>query len=180
MAGRTTGLLVAAGRERRVPLRGWITPQNAAACIARLVVLAVEGPGQPIVIYIDSQGGSVTESLSIISTMNGIRCPVATFCHGTAAGTAAVIAAHGMHGYRTAVDTSAYSFKAAQTDAQNRDTADARHFYQILAEITAKDSRKPVPTVMNWLARGTQFDAQHALASGLIDVIAVKPVLPPG
>jgi ATP-dependent Clp protease protease subunit len=173
----STGLLVGSYHERGLPLRGRITKQNAAACIARLVVLATEGPGEPIVIYIDSQGGSIRDSLSIIATMNGIKCPVATFCYGMAGGTAAMIFAHGTPGLRAAKTTSQFSFKLPQEKPELDGTA---QFQQMMAEIVAQDARQQLPTVLQWLEKGIELDAKQALANGLLDFIASGPVLPQG
>src|SRR5215467_3539417 len=107
----STGLLAAAGQERRVPLRGRITKQIANCCIARLLVLATENRQQPIITYIDSPGGSTSEVLGVISTINGIRCPVVTFCNGQAVGPAVLIAAHGLKGFRVGIPTARFSFK---------------------------------------------------------------------
>src|SRR6516164_2719248 len=100
MTRRSTGFLASRFLERRVPLRGRITNQLASCCIARLLVLATEHRQKPIVTYIDSPGGSISESLNVISTMNGIQTPVVTFCRGAVGGSAAVIAAHGLKGFR--------------------------------------------------------------------------------
>src|SRR6516225_1288317 len=102
MSRRSTGFLASRFLERRVPLRGRINRQLASCCIARLLVLATEDRQKPIVTYIDSPGGSVSESLNVISTMNGIQTPVVTFCRGLVGGAAVVIAAHGLKGVRIA------------------------------------------------------------------------------
>src|SRR5438552_330627 len=111
MAGRSTGLLASRFLERRVPLRGRITRQLASCCIARLLVLSTEDRDKPVIIYVDSLGGSVAESLGIISTMNGIHSPVLTFCRGAVVGVAAVITAHGLKGFRTADPTAHFSLR---------------------------------------------------------------------
>ena len=172
LAAPSTGLLVG-GHERGVPLRGRITQQNALACIARLVVLATEGPEVPILMYVDSPGGSIRDSLAIISTMNGIKCPIATFCYGTAGGTAAMIFAHGTPGFRAAKVTSAFSFKGW-------DGVREQDFHQSLAEVVAKDAHQQSAAVLEWLREGAEFNAQQALSNGLLDFLADEPVVPHG
>ena len=98
----STGRLTSPVQERRVALRGQLTRVVASCCIARLVVLAAEDQRDPIFVHIDSPGGSIAEAMGILSTMNGIRCPVITFCRREAMGPAAIIAAHGLRGYRAA------------------------------------------------------------------------------
>ena len=107
----STGLLTGAGRERSVPLRGRISRQLANCCIARLLVLAMEDAHRPIIVYIDSPGGPVAESMPILSTLRGIRSPIVTFCRGQAGGTAAIIAAHGREGFRVAAPDACFFFE---------------------------------------------------------------------
>src|SRR3974390_782613 len=173
----STGLLTAAGQERRVPLRGRINRQIASCCIARLLVLATEDRRQPIVTYIDSPGGSASEALGIISTVNGIRCPVVTFCHGQAVGPAVIIAAHGLRGVWIAVPRGGVSFKGFDSGKGKEKTGlDSLAF--LLAEILAADTRKPKETVLAWFKEGAQFAAQEALAHGIIDAISTQPLYP--
>jgi ATP-dependent Clp protease, protease subunit len=179
MARFSTGLLVGADRERCVPLRGRLTRQIAACCIARLLVLATEQPGQPIIIYIDSPGGPIKESLPILSTMDGIRCPIATFCRGETSGTAAVIAARGTWGFRIANPGSRFSFRPPGATRPTHDLVTDEKLFPALAELLAQNVRKPEAEVLAWLKYGVEFTATQALANGLIDKVSPKPLLPP-
>lgn len=176
MAGRSTGLLTFANRERRVPLRGRITKQLAACCIARLVVLGTEHQELPIVIYIESPGGAVADALPILSTMNGIHCPIASFCTGEIGTMAAVIAARGLPGYRTASPGTRFSFKALS--GSNRRMHSDASFLQVVAETLSQITHQPTNEVVRWLTEGAQFNAQQAVAAGLIDSVASRPLLP--
>lgn len=175
---RSTGLLASRSLERRVPLRGKITNQLASCCIARLLVLATEDRQKPIITYIDSPGGSGQEALGVISTMNGVRSPVVTFCRGSIGGPAAVIAAHGLKGYRAAHPGSHFSLKLHETEEIAGDEQGS--YLKMLAQVLAVDSAKPLDLVVHWLSEGVQFSPQEAITHGLIDVIANEPVLPVG
>jgi ATP-dependent Clp protease, protease subunit len=180
MAGRSTGLLTSRSLERRVPLRGKITKQLANCCIARLLVLATEDRHKPIITYIDSPGGSVGESLGVISTMNGIQSPVAIFCLGTIGGVAAVIAAHGKKGFRTA-DPGAHFSLRLQSDHSIDTPLEAHESYlQLLAQILAEDTSQSEAQVLRWLTEGAEFNPQEAIRNGLIDTIGREPLLPKG
>jgi ATP-dependent Clp protease protease subunit len=178
MTRPSTGLLVAAGQERRVPLRGRISKPIASCCIARLLVLATENPKLPIVTYIDSMGGSVSEALTVLSTMNGIHCPVVTFCYGQAIGPAAVIAAHGLKGFRIGVPTSRFSFKGITIPSKGSDSLEFESALALLADVVAQDVNKPRQQVFKWFKDGTQFTAQEAVANGLIDTVSTQPLFP--
>jgi ATP-dependent Clp protease, protease subunit len=174
----TTGLLTGSVRERRVPLRGRFTKQVASCCMARMLVLAAESRQRAIVAYIDSPGGVAAEALGVISTMDGIRSPVATFCCGAVSGPAIVIAAHGLRGFRVAVPTCRFSFKGFDSAAPGPKTPGAEAFFPLLAETLAQDTRKQKAEVLEWLRTGAEFNAQEALRAGLIDLVSTQPVLP--
>ncbi len=177
----STGLLTGAGRERSVPLRGRITRQVASCCIARLLVLATEDPQRPIVIYIDSPGGLVSDSLPILSTMNGIRSPIATFCRGQAGGTAAIIAAHGRRGFRVAAPGAHFSFEAIPGAIASEPTRDGEEpFLNLLAELLGKAVQRTEAETLRWLSGGLRFSPQEAMHCGLIDSVSAQPLLPSG
>lgn len=178
MAGSSTGLLAGIDRERSVPLRGRISRQIAACCIARLIVLATERPEQPIIIYIDSPGGPISDVLPIISTIRGIKSPIATFCRGEASGTAAVVAASGMPGCRAAVPNARFSFKPMGPGKVKGSVTSDGTLISILAEMLSQAIKRPDAEVLAWLREGAQFGAAQAQANGLIDAVAAKPVLP--
>jgi len=174
---RSTGLLASKFLERRVPLRGRITNELASCCIARLLVLATEDRQRPIVTYIESPGGSVQESLNVISTMNGIHSPVVTFCRGLIGGGAAVISAHGLKGCRAADPGSRFSFRVQSEREENgRETHES--YLRLLVQVLAADTGQPESTVLQWFTEGVEFSAQQAMENGLIDAIARTPLLP--
>lgn len=72
----------------------------ANVVIAQLLHLQQEDPDQPIHLYINSPGGSVTALLAIYDTMQYVRPDVATYCLGQAASAAAVLLAAGTPGRR--------------------------------------------------------------------------------
>lgn len=178
MAGSSTGLLAGIDRERSVPLRGRITRQIAACCIARLIVLATEHPERPIIIYIDSPGGGVADVLPIVSTIKGIKSPLATFVRGEASGTAAVVAASGSPGCRSAIANAHFSFKPVSSAKSQRGTASDDGFVSVLSDILSEAVRRPKTEVQAWITSGVQFGASEAQTNGLIDSISARPVMP--
>jgi ATP-dependent protease ClpP protease subunit len=129
-----------------------------------LLVLATEDRQRPIVTYIESPGGSVQESLNVISTMNGIHSPVVTFCRGLIGGGAAVICAHGLKGFRAADPGARFSFHES--------------YLRLLVQVLAADTGHPESEVLQWFTEGVEFSAQQAMENGLIDAIARTPLLP--
>ena len=173
----STGRLTLPVKERRIALRGQLTRVVASCCIARLVVLAAEDQRDPIIVHIDSPGGSIAEAMGILSTMNGIRCPVITFCRREALGPAAIIAAHGFRGYRAAAPGCRFCFKVSP-GSNGRSSLNFDSLVPLLAEVLTKDARRRHEEVLAWLKNGAEFDAQQALAMGIIDTIASEPIFP--
>ncbi len=173
MPRRTTGLL--ATGERRVPVRGPITKVVASSCIARLLVLAAEDQRAPILAYIDSPGGLASEALRIISSLDGVECPVATFCRGPQGGAAVALAAHGLRGFRVCSPNARFSFNLDAEDSRHR-RADSH--LALLQATLSKDTGRSPELIAQWFADKTMFTAQEAIANGLIDSVSSKPVLP--
>src|SRR5207248_3145744 len=120
--------------------------------------------------------GSITEAMGILSTMNGIRCPVITFCRREVMGPAAIIAAHGLPGYRTAAPGCRFSLRLS--GANKRSNYNLNSLAAVLAEVLTKDARKEQEKVLGWLKNGGEFGVQEALGMGIIDAIANEPILP--
>jgi len=55
----------------------------------------MQDPHCPIIVYIDSYGGSVDALASMIETMNACPNPIITVCHGKAMSGGAMLLAHG-------------------------------------------------------------------------------------
>ena len=67
----------------------------ANAVIAQLIHLESDSPEQPINLYLNSPGGSISATLAIYDAMQYIQCDVETTCVGQAAATASMIARTG-------------------------------------------------------------------------------------
>jgi len=67
--------------------------QNLLSAIKR-------GPVYPIILHVNSFGGDVYDTLSIIDTMKGLETPVVTYCSGKAMSGAALVFLAGKKGHR--------------------------------------------------------------------------------
>ena len=173
----STGSLTTSGKERIFPLRGRLTRQLVSCCIARLLVFGTEDRSRPILLHVDSSGGQISSALSIISTMNGIHTPIATFFGPKVEGTAVVIASHGLRRFRVGPPGGQISFKTLSEEASEND--ETASMLSLLAEVLAKDTNQSEAHVMGWLRDGAEFNARQALEAGLIDAISSSPLLPP-
>ena len=89
-------------KDRIIFLSEDVNQTTASLVIAQMLFLESEDPEKEISFYINSPGGSVTDGLGIVDTMNYIRCPVTTICIGMAASMGAVLLASGTKGKRYA------------------------------------------------------------------------------
>lgn len=80
-----------------------VNPTSASLVIAQLLFLESEDPDKEIFLYINSPGGSITDGMAIVDTMNYIKCPVSTICVGMAASMGAVLLSCGEKGKRFAL-----------------------------------------------------------------------------
>jgi ATP-dependent Clp protease protease subunit len=71
--------------------------------IAQLLFLEAEDPERDISLYINSPGGSVTDGLAMLDTMQFIRPDVSTICIGQAMSMGALLLAAGTPGKRFAL-----------------------------------------------------------------------------
>ena len=83
-----------------------VNPTSASLVIAQLLFLESEDPDKEIFLYINSPGGSITDGMAIVDTMNYIKCPVSTICVGMAASMGSVLLASGEKGKRFATPNS--------------------------------------------------------------------------
>ena len=87
-------------RDRILMLDGEVNSHSASLIVAQLLFLESENPDKDISFYINSPGGSVTDGLSILDTMNFIRPDISTIVVGQAASMGSLLATAGAAGKR--------------------------------------------------------------------------------
>ena len=93
-------------KDRIIFLGEDVNATTASLVIAQMLFLESEDPDKEICLYINSPGGSITDGMGIVDTMNYIKCPVSTICVGLAASFGAVLLANGEKGKRFATPNS--------------------------------------------------------------------------
>ena len=88
--------------DRIIFLSEDVNHATASLIVAQLLFLESEDPDREISFYINSPGGSITDGMAIVDTINYIKCPVSTICVGMAASMGAVLLACGEKGKRYA------------------------------------------------------------------------------
>lgn len=157
-----------------------VNPTSASLVIAQLLFLESEDPDKEIFLYINSPGGSITDGMAIVDTMNYIKCPVSTICVGMAASMGAVLLACGEKGKRFALPNAeilihqpliggnGISGQATEIKIHADHMVRTR---EKLNKILSDRTGKPLETIEKDTERDNYMTAEEALKYGLIDGI---------
>ncbi len=149
----------------------------ANVVIAQLLHLESESPDQPISLYLNSPGGSVTAMLAIYDTMQFVRPPVGTTCVGQAASSAAVLLAGGAPGSRTVLPRARVVLHQPSGGGQGTlpDLAlQAKEIVRLrseMEEILARHTGRSVEQVREDTDRDLVLTAEQAVAYGVADAV---------
>ena len=164
-------------KERIIFLTGPIEDAMASTVCAQLLFLEAENPNKEIALYINSPGGVVTAGLSILDTMNYIKCPVSTIVMGQAASMGSLLLCCGAKGKRFALPNSrimihqpsgGFQGQAADIEIHAKEILDLR---QRLNQIYAKATGKKLSEIEKAMERDNFMTPEEAKAFGLIDKI---------
>jgi len=154
-----------------------IDDHSAAAIIAQLLFLQSDSNKNPIHMYINCPGGSVTAGLGIYDTMQYISAPVATWCIGQASSMGSLLLAAGEKGMRTALPNSRIMVHQPSGGAQGTASdiliraEEIKRLRQRLNEIYSVHTGQSVDAIYEALDRDRFMSATEAKEFGLIDRI---------
>lgn len=168
--------------DRIVFLGDEVDYDSANLALAQMLYLEKESAEEPIHLYINSVGGSVTGGLAVYDVMQFVRCPVYTYCVGLAASIAAVIMAGGAKGHRYALPNSEIlihqpwmSGLGGQATDIEIHTRQLLHHRQRINEILAEVTGQPLERIEQDTDRDRYMTAAEAVEYGLIDQIITRP-----
>ena len=154
-----------------------INDETAAAITSQLLYLEAENSNEPITIYINSPGGSISSGFAIYDVMNKIKCPVHTMVMGIAASMAAFILCSGSRGNRYALPNAsimihqpkgAIEGQATEVEIYAKRLVDLR---QELYKIMAKNTGMSYEEMAYACERDNYLTPKKALEMGFIDKI---------
>lgn len=161
-------------KERIIILTGEIDDTMSSSICAQLLYLSSIS-SEPIQMYINSPGGSVTAGLAIYDIMNYIKCDVSTICMGICASMAAILLCAGSEGLRSALVNSEIMIHqplgGMQGQAKDMEIA-AQHMScvkQRLYNILSSHTNQAMEQIIQDCDRDNYMSAQEALEYGLID-----------
>ena len=172
-------------KDRIIFLGEDVNPTSASLVIAQLLFLESEDPDKEIFLYINSPGGSITDGMAIVDTMNYIKCPVETVCVGLAASFGAVLLANGEKGKRFATPNSEILIHQPLIGGQGGGISGqateikihADHMIRTrekLNKLLSEKTGQPIEQIEKDTERDHYMSAQEALEYGLIDGIMDK------
>ena len=170
-------------KDRIIFLSEDVNHVTASLVVAQLLFLESEDPDKEIYLYINSPGGSITDGMAIVDTMNYIKCPVSTICVGIAASMGAVHLASGQKGKRYAhpnaeilihqplIAGGGLSGQTTEIKIHADHMVRTREkLNKLLSERTGQD----IATIERDTERDNYLTAEEALKYGLIDEILDK------
>ncbi|MCI8617916.1 MAG: ATP-dependent Clp protease proteolytic subunit [Clostridia bacterium] len=174
-------------KDRIIFLGEDVNATSASLVIAQLLFLESEDPDKEIFLYINSPGGSITDGMGIVDTMNYIKCPVTTICVGLAASFGAVLLANGEKGKRFATPNSEILIHQPLIGGQGGGISGqateikihADHMIRTrekLNKLLSEKTGQPIDVIERDTERDHYMTAQEALEYGLIDGIMDKRI----
>ncbi len=170
-------------KDRIIFLAEDVNPTSASLVVAQLLFLESEDPDKEIYLYINSPGGSITDGMAIVDTINYIKCPVSTICIGMAASMGAVLLASGAKGKRYATPNAEILIHqpliagggiSGQTTEIKIHADHMVKTREKLNKLLSERTGQSLETIEKDTERDNYMTAEEALKYGLIDGILGK------
>ena len=164
-------------KERIVFVGSQIDSNVANVIIAQLLYLSREDPERDIQMYIQSPGGSVYVGLAIYDTMQMIPNRINTVACGFTASFGTVLLTAGPKGHRFALPNATIHMHQPLGGAEGQasdieiQAKEILRLKKALTGILAKHTGQPYEEVLADCDRDKYFNAQDAVAYGLIDKV---------
>ena len=163
-------------KDRIIILSGEIDDNLANSIVAQLLYLDSINH-DPINLYINSPGGSITSGMAIYDTMNYIKSKVSTICIGMAASMAAFLLSSGEKDMRFILPNGEVMIHQPLGGAQGQATEIKIAAERILKlkeklnKIISKNTGQSIEKIQNDTERDYFLDSSEALDYGLVDKI---------
>ena len=170
-------------KDRIIYLGEDVNPTTSSLIVAQMLFLESEDPDKEIYFYINSPGGSITDGMAIVDTMNYIKCPVETVFVGMAASMGAVLLTAGEKGKRFAMPNSEIMIHQPLIGGgglQGQATEIKIHADHLvrtrekLNKFLSERTGKSLEVIERDTERDNYMTAEEALEYGLIDGIMTK------
>ncbi|XP_018398967.1 PREDICTED: ATP-dependent Clp protease proteolytic subunit [Cyphomyrmex costatus] len=169
-------------KERIICLMGPVTDVVASAVIAQLLFLQSESSKNPIHLYINSPGGSVTAGLGIYDTMQYVLPPISTWCVGQACSMASLLLAAGTKGMRHSLPNARIMIHQPSGGVQGQATdiqiqaTEILKLKQQINELYVKHTGQNLEEIAKSMERDNFMSPTQAKEFGIIDKILAHPM----
>ena len=167
-------------RDRIVMLDTDVNEHSASLIVAQMLFLESEDPDRDILFYINSPGGSVISGLSILDTMQFIKCDVSTIVMGQAASMGSLLASSGTKGKRLILPRARHLIHQPLGGAQGQASDMEIQVNEILrmkkqlTEIYVTNTGKSYEELERDMDRDNILTAEESVAYGLADKIVTN------
>ena len=166
-------------QKRRVHVIGRIDDRSVKSACGSLFYLNDVDDKLPIVMYLNSGGGSVTAGLALYDTMKHVSAPVYTVCVGHCESMAAILLAAGdrrfaMPNARIMIHQPSHVIERSTTSDVIIKAEKAENTRRRLAKLISDSTGQTEDTVNKAIERNTYMNAQEAKAFNVIDEVIVS------
>lgn len=167
-------------KERIVMLNGEVNEHSCNSIIAQMLYLESDNPDADILFYINSPGGSVTDGMAVIDTMNYIQSDVMTIVAGQACSMGSLIASSGAKGKRMMLPHSTHMIHQVLAGYQGQASDIKIHadetlrWKKALNEIYVQNTGKSYSQIEKDTDRDNFMTAEQSVEYGLADEIITK------
>jgi len=164
-------------KDRIVTLFGEVDELSASVLIMQFLFLESQDADKPILFYINSPGGSVSDGLAIYDTMKFMKSPVHTFCMGIAASMGAFLLGAGEKGHRYALPNARIMIHQPMggTHGQSTDiqiqAEEIKKIRQTLEKIMSGYTGKSIETIHIDCERDFHMTSDESKKYGIIDKV---------
>lgn len=166
-------------QKRIVFLCEAVTSESARRVIKELLYHEMQAPGVPIVLVINSPGGSVTDGMAIYDVVKALASPVITLVMGMAASMGSLLSLVAVKGARLAFPNARIMVhqplihgrvQGVVTDVEIH-AREILKTKKALRDIYVESTGKPADEIEKIIDRDTWFSANEALEYGLLDAV---------
>jgi len=166
-------------KERIIMLNGVVDENSCNSIIAQMLYLESDNPDAEILFYVNSPGGSVTDGMAVIDTMNFIKCDIRTIVAGQACSMGSLLAASGTKGKRMMLKHGTHmihqvlaGYKGQASDLEIH-TNETLRWKKALNDVYVTVTGKPYKTIYEDTDRDNFMTAEESVAYGLADEVIV-------
>ena len=167
-------------QERILFLTSEINADSANTLCAQMVMLDIQDSSKDIILFINSDGGNVTDTLAIYDVMQATWSDIVTICIGEAASGAAIILSGGAKGKRFALPNARVMLHQPQggVEGSSRDVEieakELLRLRELLSDILQKNTGQTFERLHQVLDRDSYMSAEMVKEFGLIDEVVSK------